>query len=220
MESGHHLGVIKGKWNSQRCYNKNFREICGRPMIHWTLDVAKKAGVFHQIIVSTVEQGAEEVHAVIRDYDPNIAVITRDGNARNQVESNAHDYVSSLFPDYLFCTGLFATSCFIRPSWIRAADKILREVRRGGARFDYPISHVVAYPRPVDMVQSWCLAPIQFPSDFYLEHRGVTLDIDTESEFAYAEKVMSALLETDYFDKEDIHLEDNVYRKALLWNRI
>ena len=220
METGKHLGIIKAKAHSIRCPGKNLRQICGRPMLHWTLDVAVKSGVLAKIVVSTVEDGADEVRDVVHNYSNLIEVFVRDHRDQLQLEMHGFDYTASHYPEFTFCTGLFGTSWFVLPSWIRAADKVLRSIRRTQGIWDYPITNVDAFPQSnVDLVSSWRLEQRKWNHPFFLELRGCLLDIDTEEEFAQAEKVMQALLDTGYFNVENIHLKEAFWNTALTWNR-
>jgi len=47
------VGIILAKSFSKRVPNKNFRKFNGKPMIHWTIDAAKKSKVFDKIIIAT-----------------------------------------------------------------------------------------------------------------------------------------------------------------------
>ena len=47
------IGIILAKSFSKRVPNKNFRRFNGKPMIHWTIDAAKKSKVFDKIIIAT-----------------------------------------------------------------------------------------------------------------------------------------------------------------------
>jgi CMP-N-acetylneuraminic acid synthetase len=47
------IGIILAKAFSKRVPNKNFRNFNGKPMIHWTIETAKKSKVFDKIIIST-----------------------------------------------------------------------------------------------------------------------------------------------------------------------
>ena len=47
------IAIILAKSISERVPNKNFRRFNGKPMIHWTIDAAKKSKVFDKIIVAT-----------------------------------------------------------------------------------------------------------------------------------------------------------------------
>lgn len=47
------IAVIPARGGSKRIPRKNIKEFCGKPMIAWSIDVAKSSGLFDQIIVST-----------------------------------------------------------------------------------------------------------------------------------------------------------------------
>ena len=188
-------------------------------MIHWALDVAVKSGVLDLIVVSTVKDGESKVRDVVSNYGGDIEVFVRDHNHPEQIERRAYDYTASQYPGFKFCTGIFGTSWFVRPSWIRASDKALRSVRMGKAKFGSPVTHVSPFPSLFsDPVLSWRLEASEWHLKFDLEFRGCFFDIDTETDFTQTEKVMAALLETQYFDDENIHCEPAVWDNALKWN--
>lgn len=221
METRKHLGIIKAKAHSIRCPDKNWRDFCGRPMLHYTLDVLVKSRVLDKIIVSTVQDGADKLTSVVKDYSDDIEVFVRDGNDPAQIERHGFDYTASHYPEFTFCTALYGTAWYVRPSWIRASDKAMRTLRMFAGKFDYPVTHVAAFPgMHSDQVSSWRLGSHKWPQEFAMEHRGCNFDIDTMSEFRQSEKVMQALLDTDYFEPENIHLEDSIWETQLDWNRI
>lgn len=47
------VGIILAKSFSKRVPNKNFIKFHGKPMIHWTIESAKKSKIFDKIIVAT-----------------------------------------------------------------------------------------------------------------------------------------------------------------------
>ena len=47
------IAVIPARGGSKRVPRKNIKHFCGKPMIAWSLEVAKTSGLFHHIIVST-----------------------------------------------------------------------------------------------------------------------------------------------------------------------
>ena len=47
------LCVIPARGGSKRIPKKNIVSFCGKPMIAWTIEAAKKAGIFSEILVST-----------------------------------------------------------------------------------------------------------------------------------------------------------------------
>ncbi len=47
------VAVIPARGGSKRIPRKNIKEFCGKPMIAWSIEVAKASGLFEHIIVST-----------------------------------------------------------------------------------------------------------------------------------------------------------------------
>jgi CMP-N,N'-diacetyllegionaminic acid synthase len=47
------LGVIPARGGSQRIQRKNLADLGGKPLISWTLEAAKKASIFNQLVVSS-----------------------------------------------------------------------------------------------------------------------------------------------------------------------
>lgn len=59
------IAVILAKSYSKRVPNKNFRMFNGKPMIHWTIDAAKKSKVFDKIIIAT---DSDKIIKKLRNY--------------------------------------------------------------------------------------------------------------------------------------------------------
>jgi len=47
------IAVIPARGGSKRIPRKNIKEFCGKPMIAWSIEVAKSSGLFDHVIVST-----------------------------------------------------------------------------------------------------------------------------------------------------------------------
>ena len=47
------IAIIPARGGSKRIPGKNIKEFCGKPMIAWSIEVAKASGLFDHIIVST-----------------------------------------------------------------------------------------------------------------------------------------------------------------------
>ena len=55
------IAIIPARGGSKRIPRKNIKEFCGKPMIAWSIDVAKASGLFEHIIVSTDDIEIAEV---------------------------------------------------------------------------------------------------------------------------------------------------------------
>jgi pseudaminic acid cytidylyltransferase len=47
------VAVIPARGGSKRIPRKNMKEFCGKPMMAWSIDAARKSGLFDRVIVST-----------------------------------------------------------------------------------------------------------------------------------------------------------------------
>lgn len=55
------VAVIPARGGSKRIPRKNIKDFCGKPMIAWSIEVAKASGLFEHIIVSTDDTEIAEV---------------------------------------------------------------------------------------------------------------------------------------------------------------
>lgn len=55
------IAVIPARGGSKRIPRKNIKDFCGKPMIAWSIEVAKTSGLFNRIIVSTDDAEIAEV---------------------------------------------------------------------------------------------------------------------------------------------------------------
>ena len=55
------LCIIPAKGGSMRLARKNVADLCGRPLISYTIEAAKKSGLFEEVYVSTEDEEIAEV---------------------------------------------------------------------------------------------------------------------------------------------------------------
>jgi N-acylneuraminate cytidylyltransferase len=55
------IAVIPARGGSKRIPRKNIKEFCGRPMIAWSIEVARQSGLFDHVMVSTEDADVAEV---------------------------------------------------------------------------------------------------------------------------------------------------------------
>jgi N-acylneuraminate cytidylyltransferase len=55
------IAIIPARGGSKRIPRKNIKEFCGKPMIAWSIEAAKKANLFDRIIVSTDDEEIADV---------------------------------------------------------------------------------------------------------------------------------------------------------------
>lgn len=61
----HAVGIIPARSGSRRVPNKNIRELCGKPLIAWTIEAAFDSEMLDRVIVST---DSEEYADIAREY--------------------------------------------------------------------------------------------------------------------------------------------------------
>ena len=55
------LGITPARGGSKGIPRKNIREICGKPLIAWTIEAAKKSKLLDRYVVSTEDEGIAEI---------------------------------------------------------------------------------------------------------------------------------------------------------------
>lgn len=138
------IAVIPARGGSKRVPRKNIKEFCGRPMIAWTISVARDSQLFEKVIVSTDDP---EIAAVAREYGAETPFV--------RPSELANDYAGTVpviahavkemndrqcYPEYVCC--IYPCAPFLRTSDLVEA---LSAIMSSGTDFVYP---VVEYPHP------------------------------------------------------------------------
>lgn len=55
------LGIIPARGGSKTIPRKNIKEICGKPLIAWTIEAAKKSSLMNKFVVSTEDPEIAEI---------------------------------------------------------------------------------------------------------------------------------------------------------------
>ena len=121
--------IIPARGNSKRIPKKNIKLFCGKPIIAWSIKLAKDSMCFDKIIVSTdnteiaylaKKYGAEVPFTrpkyLSNDYTPTVPVISHAINW--QIKNNQK-------PIYVCC--IYPTSVFASPYYIRRGLKVLKK---------------------------------------------------------------------------------------------
>ena len=102
------LAVIPARGGSRRIPRKNTRDLCGRPVIAYTIEAALQSGVFDRVVVSTdddqiaaiaKEYGADvpfiRAASLADDYTP-VSLVTLDALERLDPDGKVYRYVAQL----------------------------------------------------------------------------------------------------------------------------
>jgi len=120
--------IIPARGGSKRIPKKNSREFCGKPMIAYSIEAAKKTQLFDRIIVST---DSSEIAEVAKKYGAEVpfirpAALSDDHATSDQVIIHALEWMQEqqIFPEYACC--IYATAPFVQPDFIKKGLDILK----------------------------------------------------------------------------------------------
>ncbi|MBI2055590.1 MAG: acylneuraminate cytidylyltransferase family protein, partial [Candidatus Sungbacteria bacterium] len=124
------LGIIPARGGSKSIPRKNIKELGGKPLIAWTIEAAKKSGVFDRIILTTDDSEIAEVgrewgvevpfmrpNELAEDHTPTLPVIQHTLAWLEDNESYEPDAVMILQP----------TTPFRQPHHIQEAVQLFRQ---------------------------------------------------------------------------------------------
>jgi len=118
--------IIPARGGSKRIPNKNIKLFCGKPMIHWSIEAAKRADCFEHILVSTdsdaIASVALDAGAIVPFVRP--TELADDQTATQAVMRHAVNYIAHQWPSLYDSASpvccLYATAPFVQASDILA----------------------------------------------------------------------------------------------------
>jgi N-acylneuraminate cytidylyltransferase len=143
------VAIIPARGGSKRIPRKNIKDFCGKPMIAWSIEAARKSGVFDRIIVSTDD---EEIAAVARENGAEVPFmrpeeLSNDFAGTIPVIRHATEWLmeNGCAADFVCC--IYATAPFISSTDIAGGLFTLQE-RAGDyaftvARYAYPVQRAL-----------------------------------------------------------------------------
>jgi N-acylneuraminate cytidylyltransferase len=139
------IAIIPARGGSKRIPRKNIKTFCGKPMIAWSIEAAKKANLFDRIIVSTDD---EEIADVANRWGAEVPFmrpeeLSNDFAGTTEVIAHATKWAQDQgWPLEAVCC-IYATAPFVLASDIRRGLTLLQSSRWAFAfpvtEFDTPI---------------------------------------------------------------------------------
>lgn len=133
------IAIIPARGGSKRIPRKNIKLFCGKPMIAWTIEAAKKSGLFEHIVVSTND---DEIAEISRYYGAKVPFLrpeelSVDETPTRPVIIHAIDQSIKLYglPEYVCCA--YATAAFISPEILHKGFETLVQ---SGADFAFSVA--------------------------------------------------------------------------------
>ncbi len=140
MDSTVNIAIIPARGGSKRIKHKNIREFCGRPMIAWSVEIARDCGLFDQIVVST---DCPSIAGVARDCGASVPFLrppelSDDLTPTIPVIRHALNHIveSGTAPEYVCC--IYATAPLIESSDLVTALALLQQDRE--LEFAFPVT--------------------------------------------------------------------------------
>lgn len=123
------LAIITARGGSKRIPRKNIKEFCGKPILCYSIEAAKDAGVFDEIMVSTDD---EEIADIARKYGAKVPFLRSKETANDFASTD--DVIMEVIKTYqdlgryfdAFCC-IYPTAPFLTGTRIKAAMELLKE---------------------------------------------------------------------------------------------
>lgn len=139
------VAIIPARGGSKRIPRKNIREFCGKPMIGWSIEAARKSGAFDEVIVSTDNEQIADVARRFGATVPFLRPAEMSGDTsplmavlRLHLDALAREGHAM---EFAFC--IYATAPFVTPARLSDAVRTLRESDAdfilGVTPFEYPV---------------------------------------------------------------------------------
>jgi len=121
------IAVIPARGGSKRIPRKNIKEFCGKPMIAWSIEVAKASGLFDHIIVSTDDT---EIAVVAKQWGAEVpfmrpAELSDDYAGTTEVLAHAVQWALAQGFDVDAVCCIYATAPFIQMEDLKLGWKAL-----------------------------------------------------------------------------------------------
>ena len=157
------IAIIPARSGSKRIPEKNIRKFCGKPMIAYAIDAAKKSDLFRHIFVSTND---ENIAGIAIEYGAQVPFLRPDDLADDfstTVEVVSHEIKQYLAAGYTFDRVCCIYPCvpFIEVDDLRGA---LGEFIKGGTDYCFPVAeYPSAIQRALKLLSDKSLTPF-YPS--------------------------------------------------------
>ena len=139
------LCVIPARAGSKRIPQKNIKFFCGKPIIAWSIELAKKSKCFDKIIVSTDNK---EIADLAKNYGAEVPFmrpkkISDDYTGTVPVISHAIKWLTENYQKPIYVCCIYPTAPFIELNNLKDGLKILKSSSSDyvfpATNFDYPI---------------------------------------------------------------------------------
>ncbi|CAN0617629.1 Pseudaminic acid cytidylyltransferase [Burkholderia multivorans] len=133
------VAIIPARGGSKRIPRKNVRDFLGKPIIAYSIEAARRSGVFDRILVSTDD---EEIAAVARRYGAETpfmrpAALADDHTGTNAVVKHALQWLNDHGQPADAACCIYATAPFVQPRYLREGLELLE---RHGCAYAFSVT--------------------------------------------------------------------------------
>lgn len=115
------LAIIPARSGSKGIIDKNIKDLCGKPLMAYTIEAAVKSGCFDEVMVST---DSEKYADIAKEYGASVPFMRSSENASDTASS--WDMVEEVLNGYRKLGKEFDTFCLLQPtSPLRTAEDII-----------------------------------------------------------------------------------------------
>jgi N-acylneuraminate cytidylyltransferase len=137
------IAIIPARGGSKRIPRKNIKNFCGKPMIAWSIEAAKKSNLFDRIIVSTED---EEIAGVARYWGVETpfvrpAELSNDHSGTTEVIAHATQWALKQDFDLNAVCCIYATAPFVQSDDLRLG---LTALESGDWSYAFPVTDFAA----------------------------------------------------------------------------
>jgi pseudaminic acid cytidylyltransferase len=139
------IAVIPARGGSKRIPHKNIKNFCGKPIIAYSIEAAKKSQLFDKIIVSTDD---EQIAEVARKHGAEIPFmrpkeLADDFTGTDTVILHALNWIIKHGGEIQYVCCIYATAPFVNPKYLRIGFELLKNKVATSA------FSVTTYPYPI-----------------------------------------------------------------------
>lgn len=138
------LAIITARGGSKRIPGKNIKDFCGRPIIEYSIEAAKDAGIFDEIMVSTDNQKIADIALKAGAKVPfkRSELTSNDYATTAEVILEVLDYYERLGKNFTSIACLYPTAPFVTGEKLKVGLKLLEEKKASMiipvVRFSFP----------------------------------------------------------------------------------
>lgn len=209
-----HIGIVRGKGNSRRLFQKNRQLVGGMPLIEHAANTLKHSRILDRVVLSTdsdeMASIAEGVDSIDKTYvrAPDWEDGSRMGPEIPALLKHIHE-TENIRYDTATC--ISGNVLFIRPSWVRVAMDILLNHRY----LDDNISAVTNDKTHFDIVV-YRIRPFGdlTPLVYEFPHSGILVDIDYSWDLKLAREIFDQIKSENIKLPYDESIHEQVFADA------